>query len=64
MEFLLFTEPNVETVVQLVNIGVKLDYTVRLELDVEEFYNAVGQDKRDYIHSEEYARIKAKYIDK
>ena len=55
---------HIETIVQLVNIGVKPDYTVRLELDVEEFYNAVGQDKRDYIHSEEYARIKAKYVDK
>ena len=61
---LLAVATHVETVVQLVNIGVKPDYTVRLEVDVDEFYKTVGEDKRDYIHSEEYARIKAQYIDK
>ncbi|MBE5872081.1 MAG: 23S rRNA (uracil(1939)-C(5))-methyltransferase RlmD [Lachnospiraceae bacterium] len=51
---------HVETVVQLVNIGVKPDYTVRLEVDVDEFYKTVGEDKRNYLDSEEYKKIKAK----
>lgn len=55
---------HVETVVQLVNIGVKPDYTVRLEVDVDEFYKTVGEDKRDYLDSEEYKKIKAKNKDK
>ena len=40
---------HVETVVQLVNIGVKPDYTVRLELDVDEFYKTVGEEKRHFV---------------
>jgi len=40
---------NVETVVQLVNIGVKPDYTVRLEVDVDEFYKTVGEEKRHFV---------------
>lgn len=40
---------NVETVVQLVNIGVKPDYTVRLEIDVDEFYKTVGEEKRHFV---------------
>lgn len=36
---------HVETVVQLVNIGAKPDYTVRLEVDVDEFYKTVGEEK-------------------
>ena len=55
---------DVETVVQLVNIGVKPDYTVRLEVDVDEFYKTVGEDKRDYLDSEEYKKIKARNQDK
>ncbi len=55
---------HVETVVQLVNIGVKPDYTVRLEVDVDEFYKTVGEDKRNYLDSEEYKKIKAKNKDK
>lgn len=39
----------VETVVQLVNIGVKPDYTVRLEVDVDEFYKTVGEEKRHFV---------------
>ena len=39
----------VETVVQLVNIGVKPDYTVRLEIDVDEFYKTVGEEKRHFV---------------
>lgn len=38
-----------ETVVQLVNIGVKPDYTVRLEVDVDEFYKTVGEEKRHFV---------------
>lgn len=38
----------IETVVQLVNIGVKPDYTVRLEIDVDEFYKTVGEEKRHF----------------
>jgi 23S rRNA (uracil1939-C5)-methyltransferase len=55
---------HVETVVQLVNIGAKPDYTVRLEVDVDEFYKTVGEDKRNYLDSEEYKKIKAKNKDK
>ena len=55
---------HVETVVQLVNIGVKPDYTVRLEVDVDEFYKTVGEEKRNYLDSEEYKKIKAKNKDK
>ena len=40
---------HVETVVQLVNIGVKPDYTVRLEVDVDEFYKTVGEEKRHFV---------------
>ena len=40
---------DVETVVQLVNIGVKPDYTVRLEVDVDEFYKTVGEEKRHFV---------------
>lgn len=40
---------HVETVVQLVNIGVKPDYTVRLEIDVDEFYKTVGEEKRHFV---------------
>lgn len=40
---------NIETVVQLVNIGVKPDYTVRLEVDVDEFYKTVGEEKRHFV---------------
>lgn len=39
----------IETVVQLVNIGVKPDYTVRLEVDVDEFYKTVGEEKRHFV---------------
>lgn len=39
----------VETVVQLVNIGAKPDYTVRLEVDVDEFYKTVGEEKRHFV---------------
>ena len=46
-----------ETVVQLVNIGVKPDYTVRLDVDVDEMYKTIGEDKRNYIHSDEYKMI-------
>ncbi len=55
---------HVETVVQLVNIRAKPDYTVRLEVDVDEFYKTVGEDKRNYLDSEEYKKIKAKNKDK
>lgn len=48
---------HVETVVQLVNIGVKPDYTVRLDVDVDEMYKTIGEDKRNYIHSDEYKKI-------
>lgn len=40
---------HVETVVQLVNIGAKPDYTVRLEVDVDEFYKTVGEEKRHFV---------------
>ena len=40
---------HVETVVQLVNIGVKPDYTVRLTIDVDEFYKTVGEEKRNFV---------------
>lgn len=41
---------HVETVVQLVNIGVKPDYTVRLEVDVDEFYKkTVDEEKRHFV---------------
>ena len=40
---------HVETVVQLVNIGVKPDYTVRLEIDVDEFYKTVGEIGRAHV---------------
>ncbi len=40
---------NVETVVKLVNMGVKPDYTVRLEVDVDEFYKTVGEEKRHFV---------------
>ena len=46
--FLLFTEPNVETVVQLLNIAAKPDITLDLEVDVDEFYEKVGEDKRHF----------------
>lgn len=49
---------HVETVVQLVNIGVKPDYTVRVDVDVDEMYKTIGEDKRNYIHSDEYKKIK------
>lgn len=39
----------IETVVQLVNIGAKPDYTVRLEVDVDEFYKTVGEEKRHFV---------------
>ena len=38
---------HVETVVQLVNIGVKPDYTVRVDVDVDEMYKTIGEDKRN-----------------
>jgi hypothetical protein len=38
----------VETVVKLVNIGVKPDFTVRLEVDVDDFYKTVGEEKRHF----------------
>ena len=40
---------HVETIVKLVNIGVKPDYTVRLEVDVDEFYKTVGEEKRHFV---------------
>lgn len=43
--------------VQLVNIGVKPDFTVDVEVDVDEMYKKIGEDKRNYIHSEEYKKI-------
>ena len=45
----LHKQNTVETVVQLVNIGVKPDYTVRLEVDVDEFYKTVGEEKRHFV---------------
>lgn len=48
---------NIETVVQLVNIGAKPDYTVRVDVDVDEMYRTIGEDKRNYIHSDEYKKI-------
>ena len=39
---------NVETIVKLVNMGVKPDFTVHLEVDVDEFYEKVGEDKRHF----------------
>lgn len=49
MAIRLLNETTVETVVQLVNIGVKPDYTVRLEVDVDEFYKTVGEEKRHFV---------------
>lgn len=50
---------HVETVVQLVNIGAKPDYTVRLEIDVDEFYKTVGEEKRHFAKSDQnYKRDK------
>ena len=40
---------HVEAVVQLVNIGVKPDYTVCLEVDMDEFYKTVGEEKRRFV---------------
>ena len=49
----------IETVVQLVNIGAKPDYTVRLEIDVDEFYKTVGEEKRHFAKSDQnYKRDK------
>ena len=33
----------------MVNIGAKPDYTVRLEVDVDEFYKTVGEEKRHFV---------------
>ena len=49
MAIRLLSRTTVETVVQLVNIGVKPDYTVRLEVDVDEFYKTVGEEKRHFV---------------
>jgi 23S rRNA (uracil1939-C5)-methyltransferase len=35
---------HVETVVKLVNIGVKPDFTVHLDVDVDDFYKTVGEE--------------------
>lgn len=40
---------HVESVVQLVNIGAKPDYTVRVEVDVDDFYKTVGEEKRNFL---------------
>jgi 23S rRNA (uracil-5-)-methyltransferase RumA len=37
-----------ETVVKLVNIGAKPDFTVSLEVDVDDFYKTVGEEKRHF----------------
>ena len=34
---------HVETVVKLVNTGVKPDFTVHLDVDVDDFYKTVGE---------------------
>lgn len=47
---------HVETVVQLVNIGAKPDYTVRLEVDVDEFYKTVGEEKRHFVKPDQENR--------
>ena len=54
---LLAVATHIETVVQLVNIGAKPDYTVRVDVDVDEMYKTIGEDKRNYIHSDEYKKI-------
>ena len=38
----------VETIVQLLNIAAKPDITLDLEVDVDEFYEKVGEDKRHF----------------
>ncbi len=44
---------HVETVVKLVNMGVKPDFTVHLDVDVDDFYRTVGEEKRHFLKDRE-----------
>ena len=48
----LLNENDIETIVQLLNIAAKPDITVDLEVDVDEFYENVGEEKRRFREKE------------
>ena len=38
--------------------SVKPRFTVRIDVDADEMYRVIGEDKRNYIHSDEYKKIR------
>ncbi len=56
--------PTHETVVLLVNMGVKPDFTVHLDVDVDDFYKTVGEEKRHFLKDRETEQEKSSECEK